>query len=98
MSQHPPLLFACTENREFASRIGRYLDIPLAEHIEQDFEDGEYKIRSAVSVRNREVYVVQSLYGDHRYSIHDKLIRLLFFIGALKDAAAEKVTTVVQLY
>ena len=48
-----------------------------------------------ISVRGKNVFVVQSLYGDHRQSGNDKLCRLLFFIGALKDAAAARVTAVV---
>ena len=38
--------------------------------------------------------MIQSLYGDNRQSVNDKLFRLLFFIGALKDAAAASVTAV----
>jgi ribose-phosphate pyrophosphokinase len=48
-----------------------------------------------ISVRGKNVFVVQSLYGDDRQSGNDKLCRLLFFIGALKDAAAARVTAVV---
>jgi len=39
--------------------------------------------------------VIHSLYGDTEQSPNDKLCRLLFFIGALKDAGAERVTAVV---
>jgi len=38
---------------------------------------------------------VQSLYGDAGGSVNDKLVRLLFFIGALRDASAAGVTAVV---
>jgi ribose-phosphate pyrophosphokinase len=41
------------------------------------------------------VFVVQSLYGDERQSVNDKLCRLLFFLGALRDASAESVTAVI---
>lgn len=95
MSLQPPLLFALAESRELGARIGEHLGLPLQEQIERDFEDGEHKIHSPVNVRNREVYVIQSLYGDSRYGVHDKLIRLLFFIGSLKDAAAREVTAIV---
>jgi ribose-phosphate pyrophosphokinase len=39
--------------------------------------------------------VIQSLYGDAGQSVNDKLCRLLFFLGALRDASAERVTAVV---
>jgi ribose-phosphate pyrophosphokinase len=41
------------------------------------------------------VFVVQSLYGDGGQSVNDKLCRLLFFVGALRDAAAAHVTAIV---
>jgi ribose-phosphate pyrophosphokinase len=46
-------------------------------------------------VRGKDVFVIQSLYSDARESVNDKLLRLLFFLGALKDASAERVTAVV---
>ena len=51
--------------------------------------------RSGVEVRRQDVFVIHSLHGDTTQSPNDKLIRLLFFIGALKDAGAERVTAVV---
>jgi ribose-phosphate pyrophosphokinase len=39
--------------------------------------------------------VTQSLHGGPALSANDKLCRLLFFIGALKDAGAASVTAVV---
>jgi ribose-phosphate pyrophosphokinase len=41
------------------------------------------------------VFVVHSLYGDADQSPNDKLCKLLFFIGALRDASAARVTAVV---
>jgi ribose-phosphate pyrophosphokinase len=46
-------------------------------------------------VQNADVYVVQSLHGGPNESANDKLCRLLFFIGALKDAGAARITTAV---
>lgn len=89
------VLFALGTSQGIGERIARHLDMTLAEHEERDFEDGEHKTRPLVNVRNRDVYVVQSLYGDAKQSPNDKLCRLLFFIGALKDAAAARVTAVV---
>ncbi len=67
----------------------------LAAHEERDFEDGEFKIRPLETVRGAEAYVIQSLHAGPEESASDKLCRLLFFIGALKDAGAAKVTAVV---
>jgi ribose-phosphate pyrophosphokinase len=71
------------------------LAIPLSPHEEREFEDGEHKARPLVSVRGTDVFVIHSLYGETGQSANDKLVRLLFFIGALKDSAAGRVTAVV---
>ena len=39
--------------------------------------------------------MVHSLYGEAAQSVNDKLVRLLFFLGAVRDAAAGRVTAVV---
>ncbi len=67
----------------------------LARHEEREFEDGEHKIRPLDPVSGQDVYVIQSLHGGPDASPNDKLCRLLFFIGALKDAGAARVTAVV---
>lgn len=52
-------------------------------------------MRSLEGVRQRSVYVIQSLLGDVSGSANDRLCRLLFFIGAFKDAGARQVTACV---
>ncbi|MEX2402133.1 MAG: ribose-phosphate pyrophosphokinase [Rhodothermales bacterium] len=88
-------LFAMTSTRAFGERTGAALGIDLADHEERAFDDGEHKSRPLVSVRDHDAYVIQSLYGDERHSVNDKLCRLLFFLGAVRDAGAASVTAVV---
>jgi ribose-phosphate pyrophosphokinase len=87
-------LFALSESRPLGESIGAALGIPLSPHEERDFEDGEHKTRPLESVRGCDVFVIQSLYSEPGKSVNDKLCRLLFFIGALKDASARSVTAV----
>lgn len=87
-------LFALNTSRELGERIAHKMGVSLSCHEERDFEDGEHKIRSQENVRNCDVYVVQSLYADDKQSVNDKLCRLLFFIGSLRDAGAQTVTAI----
>ena len=89
------LIFAIGASEQLGQRIAQHLGVALAKLEERAFEDGEFKIRPLVNVRNRDVYVVHSLDGDRGQSANDKLCRLLFFIAALKDASAASVTAVV---
>jgi ribose-phosphate pyrophosphokinase len=88
-------LFGLNSSKEYTRRMAAALGVDLAPHEERDFGDGEFKIRALESVRDDHVYVCQSLAANDKLSVHDKLCRLLFFCGALKDAAAARVTAVV---
>jgi ribose-phosphate pyrophosphokinase len=87
-------LFALDATAEFGSAIAAAIGLPLAAHEERAFEDGEQKTRPLDPVGGRDVFVIQSLHGGPQESGHDKLCRLVFFIGALKDAGAARVTAV----
>lgn len=86
----------------FSTASGRRLVVDVCQHLgvapalseERLFEDGEHKLRALESVRGRDVYLVESLYGDSTVSVNDKLVRVLFFLAALNDAGAERVTLV----
>jgi ribose-phosphate pyrophosphokinase len=95
MNQENLRLFALDASRAFGEAVAQQLGLPLARHEERAFEDGEHKARPLESVRGCDVYVIHSLYGEPGHSANDKLVRLLFFIGALKDADAARVTAVV---
>lgn len=88
-------LFAPSESRGFGRAVAAALNTELDEHFEQTFADGEHEMRSEVNVRGRDAFVVQSLYADDTWSVNDKLCRLLYFLGALRDASARRVTAVV---
>ncbi len=88
-------LFALHGTESLGESIARRIGCGLAALEERSFEDGEHKIRSLETVAGCDVYVVHSLHGGPDGSPNDKLCRLLFFIGALKDAGAARVTAVV---
>ncbi|MGZ5571081.1 MAG: ribose-phosphate diphosphokinase [Usitatibacter sp.] len=79
----------------FGSAVAVRLWVALSRHEEREFEDGEHKARALVNVRGGDAYVIHSLYGETAQSPNDKLVRLLFFLGSLRDAGAARVTAVV---
>lgn len=88
-------LFALQATAGLGRDVAHALGCELAAHEEREFEDGEHKARPLAAVGGADVYVIQSLHGGPSDSANDKLCRLLFFIGALKDAGAARVTAVV---
>jgi len=87
-------LFAFEAGRSYGERIASRFGMSLEPLEERSFEDGEHKARPLSNVRGKDAFVVCSLYGDGSLSVNDKLCRLLFFVGALRDAAAASVTVV----
>lgn len=94
MSSSPLTFFALHGNTELAGAIAAHLAVPVAPHEEREFEDGEHKARPLQDIRGHDVFVLHNLHGDARQSGNDKLCRLLFFCGALRDAGAARVTAV----
>ncbi len=95
MANDSQVFFALNTIRVLCNHIAEQLGAPLCPHEEREFDDGEHKSRPLISVRGKDCYVLQSLNREPDQSTNDKLCRLLFFIGALKDAGAHRVTTVI---
>lgn len=88
------LLFALNASAELGAAVADRLGRSLAAHEEREFGNGEHKVRPLTDVWNEDVAVVSSLHGDEQFTVNDKICRLLFFVGALKDAGARRVTAV----
>lgn len=95
MSTEPVRLYALPESAALGNRVAAALELAPSSLDERRFPDGEHRLRAPDNVRNADVYVLQSLYADAQLSVNDKLCRLLFLIGALKDADARRVTALV---
>lgn len=87
-------VFALHGSDTLGKAVCSALGVAPAAHEERNFEDGEHKTRSLATVAGCDVYVLHSLHGTEHTSGNDRLCRLLFFIGALKDAGAARVTAV----
>jgi len=90
----PLKLFALQASEAFGRAVAGAGGFAMSQHEERTFEDGEYKLRPLETVAGADVYVAQSLHAGPKLSADDKLNRLLFFIGSLKDAGAARVTAI----
>ena len=101
----PLYLFALDASAPFGLRVARHLGSGLAGHAEQDFDDGEFLLHVPAGVRGGDAYVIQSLAADLAarggtgndsagQGSGERLCRLLFLVGALRDACAARVTAV----
>jgi phosphoribosylpyrophosphate synthetase len=77
-----------------AQGVAERLGEPLAPLEHRPFHDGEHKWRPLEDPRGCDVFVLAALHGDDEYSPQDKLVRLLFMLGTLRDHGAHRVTAV----
>ena len=89
-----PRVFALGPGHAFADRVAAALGVDRDPVEERTFEDGEFKVRALAPVRGAECVVVQSLDGGADGDVHDRLMRVLFLIGSLRDAGARRVVGV----
>jgi ribose-phosphate pyrophosphokinase len=87
------MIFTGNSNRELAAKVCEYLNIPGASMTIEKFADGEIHLKSEVSVRGKEIYILQSTNPPT-----DNLFELLIMIDSLKRASAEKITVIIPYY
>ena len=90
-----PLIFAPDESRALALAASESAGIPLAPLEEREYEGGEFKLRPLESVRQRMVFVVQTLAETREAPMARRLLRLLFLLQTLRDAGAAHVVAVI---
>ncbi len=100
---HPMVVFGGGSSKGLAAKIAEYLDIELGEVNDEPFPNGESMIRVNTDVRNRDVFVVQSICrtkvdGDHCTGVNDNLVELLIWIDTLRRSSAHRITAVIPYY
>jgi ribose-phosphate pyrophosphokinase len=94
-TSHEPLIFAPGESRALGRTLSDKAGIELASLEEREYEGGEFKLRPLQSVRDRTVFVVQSLAETPEAPIAQRLVRLLFLLQGLRDAGASTTVAVI---
>ncbi|MBM5810699.1 MAG: ribose-phosphate pyrophosphokinase [Gammaproteobacteria bacterium] len=84
------LLFVPGESRGLGGAIAAAAGAEPAPLEERRFERGEFKLRPLVSVRDRDVVVIQTLSAGADAPIADRFVRLLFLLMGLRDAGARR--------
>ncbi|MGB5371418.1 MAG: ribose-phosphate diphosphokinase [Flavobacteriaceae bacterium] len=95
MKSDQTIVFSLGSYSEFGRSIANAMGLELGAHEERNFSDGECKTRALINVYGKNIVVVEGLFREPGLTVHDKLCRLLFFIGSLKDAGAIGITVVV---
>ncbi len=87
-------IFAGNSNPPLADEICQYVDVPLGKAVVKKFSDGETMVEIHESVRDADIFLVQSTCPPS----NSNLMELLVMIDALNRASAERITAVIPYY
>lgn len=87
-------LFSGSSHPKFAQEIASYLNTNLGQIHFEPFPDGELSLQILENVRNREVFVVQTIAKEP----NNYLMELLIMIDALKRASAKSIIAVIPYF
>ena len=87
-------LITGNSNPELARKVSANLGIPLADATVGRFSDGEIQVVINESVRDCDVFIIQSLCRP----ANDNIMELLLIADALKRASAGRITAVIPYY
>ncbi|HJR79371.1 MAG TPA: ribose-phosphate pyrophosphokinase [Anaerolineales bacterium] len=86
--------YSGSSNRPLAASIAAELGVPLEETRIKRFSNDNMYIQLGASVRQRSVYILQSLSPP----VNDHLVELLMMLDIAKDAAASEVHVIIPYY
>ena len=87
-------IFACESARYFATEICEYLKLPLGKMHEQKFKNDNNFVQILETVREQDVYIVQTMLPP----INERIMEVLIVIDALKRASAKNITIVLPYF
>lgn len=88
------VIFGGSSHPQLTDNICAHLGIPAANIELKKFANGETRVEIGDSVRDKDVYIVQSGGGK----VNDHLMELLITLSACKTASARRVTAVLPLF
>lgn len=87
-------LFSGRANRELASKIAKYIGVPLGKMELSSFSDKEMYVRINENIRGKDVFLIQPTSPP----ANENLMELLIMIDAFQRASARRITAVIPYY
>jgi ribose-phosphate pyrophosphokinase len=88
------IIFSLTANKELTAEVANILGLPVSEVNVSHFADGEIICEPKESVRNKNVYIIQSTCNP----VTEHLFEILIFVDALKRASAGEINVVMPYF
>lgn len=93
-NQKKNVLFALSASQELGKRVAKALHMPLSPVEIKHFADGETMVKAVNSIRNKNVFVIQSTSKP----VNENLMELLIAIDSFRRASARSITVLLPYY
>jgi len=87
-------IFACNSAEEFTKEICDYLNLPMGKINSIKFKNDNNFVQILETVREQDVYVVQTVMPP----INERIMELLITIDAIKRASAKRVNVILPYF
>ncbi|KAF9533668.1 phosphoribosyl pyrophosphokinase [Crepidotus variabilis] len=87
-------ILAGNSHPELAQAVAERLNVPLVPVTVRKFSNGETSVKISESVRDEDVFIIQSGCND----VNDHFMELLILISACKTASARRITAVIPCF
>ena len=88
------MIYSLSANKKLAEEIANELDMKVSEAHVTHFADGEILCEPVESVREKDVYIVQSTYTP----VTENLFEILVFVDACKRASSRKINVIIPYF
>lgn len=85
------LIFSCNNSLGLANKVTNRLDAPLSHLIVEPCFNGEMSVHCPISVRGKNVFIIQSFY----YPVHDSIMEFLLAVDMFKRASARTIIAII---
>ncbi|MDF2859649.1 MAG: ribose-phosphate pyrophosphokinae, partial [Neobacillus sp.] len=87
-------IFAGSSGKTFAEKMCKYMDVELGQSEAITFSEGNTFVRIGETVRDKNVYLVQSI----GLNPNNEFVEILFWVDAFKRASAHSVTVIMPYF
>lgn len=94
MSNGEIKVFAGSSGKNFAQKICNYIDVKLGKSEVITFSEGNTFVKVGETVRDKDVYLIQSI----GLNPNTEFVEILFWLDAFKRASAASVTAIIPYY
>jgi ribose-phosphate pyrophosphokinase len=91
-------IFSGSSNKQLAETIAYYLRTPLRNIQIIRFEDGETNIKLFENVRNKRVFIIQSICKGNNINTNDSVMELYLLSRTLKKYGVKSITAVIPYF